>query len=67
MKRARDEPPLDHLEAGLAQEQCKCVGREVVEVGANEPGPLLTPHPRVQARHVDRRQHDDSFVVDDVA
>lgn len=63
MERAGHERPLDHPEARLPQERVERRRREVVEVRADQPGPLLASQPPVEPGEVDRREREHAFVV----
>jgi glycosyltransferase 2 family protein len=55
MKRAGNDRPLDDAETRAGQHRVEGLGAEVVQVRPDQPGPAAPPHPRVQARDVDRR------------
>jgi hypothetical protein len=67
MERARHERPLDHPEARLPEERVEGRRREVVEVGADQPGPFLASQPPVEPCEIHRREREQAFVVEERA
>ena len=65
MKRTRDDGPLDHAKACVAKQRLQSRRGEIVEVRANQPGPLFAPRPRVEPAQVHRGQDEDAFVVEE--